>query len=642
MLRWLSEGVRIDWLNQPPQPFHHGISRVLPEDKEWISSERDRCLLTGAWTRATSFEYVSRAFVVTHNGKRRLVFNLKYINSFCKKQGVQYGSLSILRRMMREDDWMWSIDLSDAYHHVGVHPSCQKYFTFAIETDCGVEYFSTSALNFGWTRSPDIFTAVMRPVVHFLRNPEVAGRHRAAVLSRLGFPSAPSASASPQHPMRVLPWLDDFAFFAQCPTYEEACSRRDYSYSVIDALGLSRNTTKGQRDPSHRLDEHLGFAIDSTAGEFQLTAKRLGKLAAGAHSLLQEAARSFRLIRARVVASFAGLAQASHLALPLARCWLRSLHDDLAAKRSWASRVRLSRQSLVDLRCFIGLRGSPRARRRIWLRPDSAVGFVDAGPYGWGGQLTQPPHPPVAGFWSREEAEIHITWRELRAVRLFIAEHVDALSGRRLLLHEDNQAVVAILASWTSRSPELMTELRRLLELLETSDISVRAIYIRSALNVVADHFSRIAQPHEYRISTACFHQLLEWWGPLSVDAFASEATAMLDRFWSEVPSPAAAAVDAFAQDWSRERVWAHPPPHLLPQLAQFLRERPVREALVCVPHWPGAFWFADLLEMSCEQVTLPAGTLQRVAFDAPPRLEQWPVTIFRIASGGIVPLDTG
>ena len=110
--------------------------RDRPEDKEWISSERDRCLLTGAWTRATSFEYVSRAFVVTHNGKRRLVFNLKYINSFCKKQGVQYGSLSILRRMMREDDWMWSIDLSDAYHHVGVHPSCQKYFTFAIETDC--------------------------------------------------------------------------------------------------------------------------------------------------------------------------------------------------------------------------------------------------------------------------------------------------------------------------------------------------------------------------------------------------------------------------------------------------------------------------------------------------------------------------
>ena len=38
----------------------------------------------------------------------------------------------------------------------------------------------------------------------------------------------------------------------------------------------------------------------------------------------------------------------------------------------------------------------------------------------------------------------------------------------------------------------------------------------------------------------------------------------------------------------------------------------------------------------------LAHGVFQRVAFDAPPRLEQWPVTIFRIARGGIVPLDTG
>ena len=84
---------------------------------------------------------------------------------------------------------MWSIDLSDAYHHVGIYQGHQKYFTFAVETSRGVEYFSTAALNFGWCRSPQIFTEFMKPIVAYLRNPS---------------PDQPAA--------RVLPWLDDFMF----------------------------------------------------------------------------------------------------------------------------------------------------------------------------------------------------------------------------------------------------------------------------------------------------------------------------------------------------------------------------------------------------------------------------------------------
>ena len=623
--------MRIEWEAAPPPPFHHGVSRVSAEDREWVSLERDRCLLSGAWCKATCHDYVSRAFIVSHKGKRRIVFNLKHINEFCRKQGVQFGSLSILRRMMRRDDYMWSVDLSDAYHHIGIHADSVKFFTFAIETDRGVEYFSTSALNFGWTRSPQIFTEVMRPVVNFLRNPEVASGDRVALLRRMGLPSAPSPVPRHPHRLRVLPWLDDFAFFAQSSSAEEACGHRDYSYSVIDALGLSRTTSKGQHEPSWRLDDHLGFAIDSHMGEFQLTARREAKLRTGARALLREAASTARLVRARDLASFAGLGQSSHLGLPLARCWLRSAYDDLSTKSSWASRVRLCRQTLSDLRQFTRLRGSARARRPIWLRPDSAVGYVDAGPYGWGGQLTQPRRPPVAGAWTADEAEIHITWRELRAVRLFIEANLQSLHSRRLLLYEDNQAVVAVLASWSSRAPALMAELRLLLELLESSDISVRAIYIRSALNIVADHFSRIVRPREYRLSSAAFELAQSWWGACSVDAFASEMTALLPRFWAETPEPAAEAVDAFAQDWHSERVWAHPPPHLLPQLAQFLRERPATEALVCVPHWPGAPWFSELREISSAQATLPAGSLRRVAFDAPARLEMWPVSLFHV-----------
>ena len=51
----------------------------------------------------------------------------------------------------------------------------------------------------------------------------------------------------------------------------------------------------------------------------------------------------------------------------------------------------------------------------------------------------------------------------------------------------------------------------------------------------------------------------------------------------------------------------------------------------MCAPFWPGAAWFAELLSLAAETATFPAGSLQRVAFDAPARLETWPVTVFRV-----------
>ena len=167
-------------------------------------------------------------------------------------------------------------------------------------------------------------------------------------------------------------------------------------------------------------------------------------------------------------------------------------------------------------------------------------------------------------------------------MRLAVLHFVEALRGRRVLLWEDNQAVVAILTSLTTHSPLLMRELRLLMQVLDMADIALRAMYIRSIDNRVADHFSRIARPRDYSIRADVFYEVKKKWGSCTVDAFSSEATAMLLRFWAERAGGAAEAADAFAQEWRGDQVWAHPPVGALPQLAQFLRERPALDALVC------------------------------------------------------------
>jgi hypothetical protein len=535
VLRWIREGVRIDWSAGPPEPFHQGISRIKPEHREWLTAECDRCLLTGAFTRATCFDYVSKAFVVEHNGKKRLVFNLKHLNEYCVKRTCRFGSLAALRRTLHQGDLMWSIDLSDAYHHLGIHQDHQKYFTFAVETSRGVEYFSTSALNFGWCRSPQVFTEFMKPIVAYLRNPST---------------EVPAA--------RVLPWLDDF-MFSFSGSLSEAISVRDHSFDTLTRCGVTRNATKGQPEPSTLLYDHLGYGIDSAEMRFLLTDKRERKLRLRTSALLRSAARARRLVSKRELVSLLGLAQSSDLALPLVRLWLRSAWDDAASRPGWTGRVRLSRQTRSD-------------------------------------------------------------------------RHLGELAGRRLLLHEDNTAVVAMVHSLTSRSPALMAELRLLVKLLSEHDISLRARYIRSADNWDADYQSRMVRPHEYRLARSIFEELSERWGACSVDAFSSEATAQLPRFWAETAGSAAAAVDAFAQPWADEPlVWAHPPPALLPQLVQLLEYTPTASAIVCAPYWPGSPWFRPLCDLASEILVFPPGSLERVAFDAPARLAQWSVAAFRV-----------
>ena len=159
---------------------------------------------------------------------------------------------------------------------------------------------------------------------------------------------------------------------------------------------------------------------------------------------------------------------------------------------------------------------------------------MDAGPLGWGGQLdSSSAVPPVAGWWDAAHAELHITHRELIAVRLWVTWYLDRLRGRRVLLHEDNQAVMHMLTSLVSKSKPLMAELRSLVALLDSNDISLRSLYIRSADNVVADLCSRLARPRDYVLEASIFQLVQEWWGACDVDAFASGATALLPRWWA-------------------------------------------------------------------------------------------------------------
>jgi hypothetical protein len=60
-------------------------------------------------------------------------------------------------------------------------------------------------------------------------------------------------------------------------------------------------------------------------------------------------------------------------------------------------------------------------------------------------------------------------------VRLAVLSFLPLLRGRKVLLHEDNQAVVIVLGCLTSRSLAMMDNTRKIWELIDTNHITIRA-----------------------------------------------------------------------------------------------------------------------------------------------------------------------
>ena len=247
---------------------------------------------------------------------------------------------------------------------------------------------------------------------------------------------------------RVLPYMDDFLLVAA--SREEALELREYTEAVLDTLGLKRNVSKGVwAEPVQDL-KHLGLGINTATGMFYATEDRLDRVNTVGRSLLTHARTQKGKVSARQLASFTGLTQSLYLAIPAARFLNRSLHDSLGKKTDWNGMVRLSNQARADISRYLALPVEWNGRPII-RPPDTAVLWSDASKSGWGGILNNQTQAPAHGFWNTRDKEQHITMLELKAVRLNILSFLSRLRGRRVLVLEDNQAVVHILNSWCGK-----------------------------------------------------------------------------------------------------------------------------------------------------------------------------------------------
>ena len=570
VMRVVTGGVRLRFLSQPMPYKGKEEIPVRAEDHAWLVEEVKANLARGSWVQLDAQpEFCAPAFVVSNSsGKRRVVIDLRYINSHLPARPVRYENLRSFRSSLAPGDHMISLDLQSGYHHIGVHPSSRRFLGFALDG----KYYQCAALPFGLSQAPSVFTKVMRAVVKMWR----------------------------ARGWRVLPYLDDFLFaFA---TDREARAATVQIDEDLAALGLRRNPDKGCWVPTTALS-HLGMLVDTEKMSFRATASTESRVRSLARDLRVLSSRRQRMVPASMLACFCGLAVSQLLAVPEARMMLRCLHDSLSTATTMRAKVRLSSAALSELAWW---RESPwNEGAEVPLpRPTIRVA-TDASDVGWGALLYGSTLRAQGTFTVSEFAQ-PIMVRELLAVQFALESFGQALTGKHIELLIDNKAAAFSLMSLSSRSAAARAVIAAIWQRLKHLRARVWVVWIPSEANADADRLSRSFDRHDWQLRPAVFQSLCGRWGTPRVDAFATRVNAQLPTFYSRRPEPGAAAVDGLAQSWVDDDVYANPPWPLISAVLSKLERTASATATLVLPYWPSAEWYPRLRRVAAEMIVVP------------------------------------
>ena len=108
-----------------------------------------------------SLGFYSRLFLVPKLHQRwRPVIDLSRLNTFLLVERFKMETPESIRASLIPGEWVSSIDLSDAYIHIPIHPNSRKYLRFCHRS----QVFQFTSLPFGLATAPQVFTMIVKEV----------------------------------------------------------------------------------------------------------------------------------------------------------------------------------------------------------------------------------------------------------------------------------------------------------------------------------------------------------------------------------------------------------------------------------------------------------------------------------------------
>ena len=258
--------------------------------------------------------------------KFRPIINLKQLNTHMPYRHFKMEGMKDVIDLLNQGDYMIKIDLKDAYWHIPIHPSSQKYLRFQWKE----KLYEMLVLAFGVGPGPRIFTKLLKVPLTILRRLMI----------------------------EIVAYLDDLLIIEK--TMEGAIRARDTVLFLLRRLSFTINWEKSVLQPTQEV-EFLGMMINSARMEIWLPTEKAQNIL----TLCRDTIQTKRLTLRRL-ASLIGKLQATLAAIPLAPMQIRALQQDLIKAQqkqmSYEQEISLSKDSLKDLQWVNNItlyKGSP-------------------------------------------------------------------------------------------------------------------------------------------------------------------------------------------------------------------------------------------------------------------------------------------
>ena len=403
-----------------------------------------------------------------HDGGWRIIYHLSAprgssINDYIDSSlySLSYCSIDDAYRIINKlgpGALLSKIDLKDAFHLIPVRPADWNLQGIHWKQN----FYIDTCLPFGLRSAPYLFNR-FSDALHWILQHNYGVEH-------------------------LLHYLDDF--FTAGSANSDTCDRNLHTMlTLCETLNAPIKPSKVE-GPTTSLT-FLGIHLDTISMEANITEERK-------QSLLQELTmlQGRHKCTKRELLSLIGKLSFSCKILPAGRIFLRRLIDLTTTIKHLHHHVRITTNARLDLRWWLDFLPSWSGKTlileshwtpstRMQLSTD-ASGTIGWGAY-WSGRWLQ-------GRWTEAQLNMDITWKELYAIVMAVHTWGSLWQRKRILFHCDNQAVVDIWKSGSTRASETMALVRLLYFAAAKHNINVCIVHIDGADNVIADCLSRFMQ----------------------------------------------------------------------------------------------------------------------------------------------------
>ena len=234
----------------------------------------------------------------------------------------------------------------------------------------------------------------------------------------------------------------------------------------------------------------LGILLDTAKGETRLPEDKLMALKQELHEFYT-LATTHKQYTKRQLLSLTGKLSFTCKVIPAGRIFLRRLLDTAHSVDDLESRFPIDGEAIHDINWWLKFSTNwngkafstwtPAYHLQLYTDASSTIGF---GAYWNGAWFSQP--------WPQSLMSNPIEWKELYAIVMACEVWGKRWSGKRLLFHCDNQAIVHVWESGLSRSSSLMCLVRALFFIAARCNFHVLIAHIPGIDNSIADSLSRM------------------------------------------------------------------------------------------------------------------------------------------------------